>query len=410
MTSGVLSGAALKKKVQRAERKHQTMMMALMMPTLIFVGMFFVAPIGMFLFRSIDNPEVPSAFQQTLATLESWDSREVPGEESFRALSQDLGALVGTPQLAVLARRLNYNIAGFRRLIMGTARKLPGDEVVSHKQFLIAARPKWGELRYWSTIKSEGGRFTAFYLLAALDLSRAPDGSIERVPPETSLFVDLFARTFWISFMVMALCLMIGFPVARVMAASTPKVANVLFMLILLPFWTSLLVRTTAWVILLQHQGLVNQTLIALGILSEPIPLIFNRVGLYIAMVHVLLPFAILPIYSVLKSIPADYMRAAASLGARPWTSFRMVYLPQAMPGIIAGGALVLVISLGYYVTPALVGGPRDQMIGYFIAHFTNRSVNWGMASALGTLLLLTVGVLYVLLGRFVGFDRLKVR
>jgi putative spermidine/putrescine transport system permease protein len=398
------------KRVRRAERRHQMLMMALMAPTILFVGIFFVAPIGMFLFRSVDNPEVPAAFPRTLATLESWSGPELPGEESFRVLTLELGELAGSTELAVLARRLNYNISGFRGLLMRTARQTPTGPVSSYKEHLISVSEKWGDLRHWTTLKNEGGRFTAFYILSALDLARAPDGAIVRGPPETALFLSLFARTFWISFMVMVLCLVIGFPVARVMAASTPKTANILFMMILLPFWTSLLVRTTAWVILLQNEGLVNQSLIALGILDKPMPLIFNRLGLYIAMVHVLVPFMILPIYSVLKGISPDYMKAAASLGAKPWTAFIRVYLPQAMPGIIAGCTLIFVISLGYYVTPALVGGPRDQMVGYFIAYFTNSAVNWGMASALGALLLLIVAALYLVLGRLVGFERLKVR
>jgi putative spermidine/putrescine transport system permease protein len=408
--SGSRRDGGLKTRVRRSEGRYQRLMLALMAPSVIFVSLFFAAPIGLFLFRSIDNPEVPGSLGTTLATLESWDGDGLPGEESFKALSQDLGALAGTTQAAILARRLNYNISGFRRLIMETAKNAPRGDVASYRERLIELDPKWGELRYWAVIQSEGGRLTPFYLLSALDLTRAPDGSIVRGPPETTLFLQLFARTFWISFIVTLSCLLIGFPVAYVMASSSSGVANVLLMLVLLPFWTSLLVRTTAWVILLQNEGLVNQTLLALGILSEPLPLIFNRLGLYIAMIHVLLPFMILPVYSVLKGIPGEHMKAAASLGAKPLTVFRRIYLPQAMPGIIAGGTLIFVISLGYYVTPALVGGPRDQMVGYFIAHFTNRAVNWGMASALGTLLLATVAVLYLVLSRLVGFERLKVR
>jgi len=127
-------------------------------------------------------------------------------------------------------------------------------------------------------------------------------------------------------------------------------------------------------------------------------------------MVHVLLPFMVLPLYSVLKGIPPELMRAASSLGAPPWTAFLRVYVPQALPGIAAGASLVFVLALGYYVTPALVGGPGDQMIGYFIAYFTNIAVNWGMASALGTILLVVVSLIYLAVGRLIGLDRLAVR
>src|SRR5262249_28055865 len=163
------------------------------------------------------------------------------------------------------------------------------------------------------------------------------------------------------------------------------KTANLLLILVLLPFWSSLLVRATAWIVLLQDEGLVNQALMALGITTHPIRMIFNRIGLTIAMTHVLLPFMILPLYSVLRGIPREQWRAAASLGANPLVAFARVYLPQALPGIVAGSTLVFVVSLGYYVAPALVGGPRDQMIGYFVAYFTSSTANWGMASALGT-------------------------
>jgi putative spermidine/putrescine transport system permease protein len=195
-----------------------------------------------------------------------------------------------------------------------------------------------------------------------------------------------------------------------VIAHARPDTANLLLILVLLPFWSSLLVRATAWIVLLQDEGLVNQALVALGVIAAPVKLIFNRIGLTISMTHVLLPFMILPLYSVLKGIPREHMRAAASLGAPPAVAFLRVYLPQALPGIVAGSTLVFVISLGYYVAPALVGGPGDQMIGYFVAYFTSSTANWGMASALGSLLLIIVALMYLSLARLVGFDRLRVR
>jgi putative spermidine/putrescine transport system permease protein len=213
-----------------------------------------------------------------------------------------------------------------------------------------------------------------------------------------------------VSLTVTALCLLIGFPVAAVMARAGKRAASWMLMLVLVPFWTSLLVRSTAWVILLQNEGLVNKTLMALGIISSPLPLVFNRAGVIIAMVHVLLPYAILPIYSVMKGISGNHLRAAASLGASPLRVFRTVYLPLTLPGVAAGGTLVFVLSVGFYVTPALVGGPGDQMIGYFIAYFTNSAVNWGLASALGAFLLIVVAAIYLALGKLVGFNRLRVR
>jgi putative spermidine/putrescine transport system permease protein len=385
-------------------------MLGLLAPSVVFLGSFFLAPIGLFLFRSVDNAEVPGWLPRTVAELAAWDGGGLPPEAAYRALADDLRALAGSTALPLLGRRLNHAIPGFRGLIIGTANRVDPARPGSLRAHLVDLDPRWGDPAYWQAIRRERHRLTPFYLLSALDLRQRADGGLERVPADSAIFLELFGRTLRISAAVTALCLLIGFPVAAVMAGASPGLANALLLLILVPFWTSLLVRSTAWVILLQNRGLVNQALLGLGLLDRPAPLIFNRPGLYVAMVHVLLPFMILPLYSVLKGIPRELMRAAASLGASPVTAFRRVYVPQALPGIVAGASLVFVLALGYYITPALVGGPGDQMIGYFIAYFTNTAVNWGMAAALGTILLALVAAIYLALGRLVGLERLAVR
>jgi putative spermidine/putrescine transport system permease protein len=171
--------------------------------------------------------------------------------------------------------------------------------------------------------------------------------------------------------------------------------------LVLIPFWTSVLVRVAAWIVLLQSEGLVNKALIGAGLIDQPFALLFNRVGVYISMTHILLPFMILPLYSVMKSVPPTYQRAAVSLGSHPFAAFWRVYVPQTYPGIGAGVLLVFILAIGYYITPALLGGPNDQMVSYYIAYFTNVTINWGMACALGALLLAATLVLYVIYGRF---------
>jgi putative spermidine/putrescine transport system permease protein len=385
-------------------------MLALLAPSILFLAVFFIAPIGLFLFRSIDNSEVPRWLPRTVAKIGEWDGSGLPPEATYRALAEDLRALGDTTSLPLLGRRLNHAIPGFRGLVIATAKGVALDGPGSVREQLVGLDARWGDPTYWQAIRRERHRLTPFYLLSALDLRQRADGSLERVPTESAVFLDLFGRTLRISAAVTLLCLLIGFPVAVTMAGSSPSVANALLILVLVPFWTSLLVRSAAWVILLQNQGLVNQALLGLGLLERPAPLVFNRTGLYIAMVHVLLPFMILPLYSVLKGIPPELTRAAASLGAGPVTAFRRVYVPQALPGVVAGSSLVFVLALGYYITPALVGGPGDQMIGYFIAYFTNTAVNWGMAAALGTILLFVVAVIYLVLGRVVGLERLAVR
>jgi putative spermidine/putrescine transport system permease protein len=409
-TDGGIARDALKRAVERSQHRQAVTMLVLMAPSILFVAALFVLPIALFLFRSVDNGEIRQLLPQTVAAVPGWTAGELPGEPVYAALVEDLRTLKDTPGVGLLGRRLNYAVPGFRGLVTKTVRNLPAADVPSKKDALITIDGKWAEPAILAVLRQQSGRLTDFYLLTALDLERTPADELQRVSGEQAIFLDLYGRTLVISLGVTLLCLVIGFPVAAVMAAASPAVANLLLILVLVPFWTSLLVRSTAWVILLQNEGLVNKSLMALGLVDHPLPLVFNRTGVMVAMVHVLLPYMILPLYSVMKGISINHLRAAASLGASPPRVFRTVYLPLTMPGVAAGCTLVFILSVGFYVTPALVGGPRDQMIGYFIAYFTNSAVNWGLASALGALLLLLVALSYLVLGRLVGFDRLRVR
>jgi putative spermidine/putrescine transport system permease protein len=235
------------------------------------------------------------------------------------------------------------------------------------------------------------------------------DEGIARKPAQQAIYLDVLWRTFSISLAVTLACLVLGFPVAYAIAAQPPARANLLLMLVLLPFWTPLLVRTAAWVVVLQENGLANQLLAALQVIDRPLRLLYNRTGVLVAMTHVLLPFMILPLYSVMRGVPPSLMRAALSLGATPFTAFRRVYLPQVMPGVAAGALLVFILALGYYITPALVGGGGDQMISTFIAFHTTDTANWSLAAALGTVLLTATFVLFAVAARLGGRYRLGV-
>jgi putative spermidine/putrescine transport system permease protein len=408
--SVAVENPGLAAQVSASERKHLIKMLALLAPSVIFTALFFVLPLALFMFRSVDNPEIQTYLPRTAEVMQSWSGQGEPDEAAFAAIAADLNAIRGQPSLGLIGRRLNYALPGARGLLTKTARRLPIAEGASAKDALIAIDKQWADPALWGVLHQQSGRLTDFYLLTALDLHKSPEGELRRVAPEQRIFIDLYGRTLSVSLTVTALCLLIGFPVAAVMARAGKRAASWMLMLVLVPFWTSLLVRSTAWVILLQNEGLVNKALMALGIISSPLPLVFNRAGVIIAMVHVLLPYAILPIYSVMKGISGNHLRAAASLGASPLRVFRTVYLPLTLPGVAAGGTLVFVLSVGFYVTPALVGGPGDQMIGYFIAYFTNSAVNWGLASALGAFLLIVVAAIYLALGKLVGFNRLRVR
>jgi putative spermidine/putrescine transport system permease protein len=273
----------------------------------------------------------------------------------------------------------------------------------SAREILAGLDPRWEEPATWAAMRRAAFPLTDFYLLTAVDLDRDAEGRIVSVPAREAVFVDVLARTLWIGFLVTAACLILGYPVAYLLATLPAKTGNLLMILVLLPFWTSLLVRTSAWVVVLQNEGILNGILLGLGIVDAPVQMIFNRFGVLVAMTHVLLPFMVLPLYSVMKGISPAYMRAAASLGAPPWTAFRRVYLPQTLPGVTAGCLLVFILALGYYITPALVGGAADQMVSYFIAFYTNRTVNWGLAAALATLLLVATAILYGVYSRVAG-------
>lgn len=297
---------------------------------------------------------------------------------------------------------------GFRSILLRTARNLPEAAPADPRGTLIGLDPAWGERSAWAAIADNSGRFTSFYFLAALDLERNGEGEVVRVAEDRAVYVPLFLRTVVISLSVTALCLVVGYPVAFVLATASARLGGFLMMFVLLPFWTSLLVRTTAWIVMLQNEGLVNQALLRLGLVAEPLRILGTRTAVLVAMTHVLLPYMILPVFSVMKGIKGDYARAAANLGATPWAAFWRVYFPQTLPGVTAGSLLVFILALGYYVTPALVGGPSDQMVSYFVALYTNESLNWGMAAALGTILLVVAGIVYAAFNRAGGLDRVR--
>lgn len=400
--------ASLKTGLRRAERVRQGRALALVLPLLLFLLLTFALPLAGMLWRAVADPEVPAVLPRTVAALRAWDGRDLPPEAAYRALLEDLHAARQAGTVAIAARRLNYDVSGYRSLLANTARRLPPADVVSAKAALIEANAAWADREHWAAIRRAAGPVTDFYLLAAVDYRRDADGRLARVAADQAIYGQVFLRTLGINLLVTLVCLVMAFPVAYLLATLPPRLANPLLILVLLPFWTSLLVRTAAWVVLLQNQGIVNGALIGIGLIDQPVQMIFNRFGVLVAMVHVLLPFMILPLYSVMKGISPVYMRAALSLGAPPMVAFLRVYLPQCLPGIGAGALLVFILAVGFYITPALVGGAADQMMAYFIAFHTTTTANWGMASALGAALLAGTLALYAAYARLVGAERLR--
>jgi putative spermidine/putrescine transport system permease protein len=402
---GALDTQGLRRSLAVADRRRKLRAFALTLPLLLFLLATFLVPIAALLKRAIENPEVAQALPRTVVALERWNREDTPPDDAFAAVVADLGALPDSADAGALARRLNSEVAGARSLVMGAYRALPLDGTGTPsgaKAALTALDERWTELKYWQAIAKNGSRWTPDHLLASVDLRRDAKGNIERMPADQRVFGRILLRTFEISAIVTLWCLLLGYPLAYWLSTLPARQANVLMILVLVPFWTSILVRVAAWIVLLQSGGLVNGALSAAGLIDSPLELLFNRTGVTIAMVHILLPFMILPLYSVMKSVPPTYLRAAVSLGSPPLAAFFRVYVPQTYPGIGAGALLVFILSIGYYVTPALLGSADDQMLSYYVAQYTNVNVNWGMASALGALLLAATLVLYAVYRRVV--------
>ena len=400
------TGSTLKQRLARAERMNRLKSQALILPLLAFLVLTFLVPIAALLYKSVSNPEVVRSLPLTVEAISAWDGKSLPADAVYKALSQDLAE----------ARR-NQTIGVSPTPEHGTGRLSQPDgedraqAAVRGARFLQgrhgAARRALGRPAYWQVIRRNASSYTPYYLLAALDHRIDDLGEVARHPGPGHLPGHL-RRTFWMGAVITVICLLLAYPLAYLLANLPTRKSNLLMILVLLPFWTSILVRVAAWIVLLQSGGLINGALLKLGLIDQPLQLVFNRTGVYIAMVHIMLPFMILPIYSVMKGISPSYMRAAISLGCHPFASFWRVYFPQTVAGVGAGCLLVFILSIGYYITPALLGSPNDQMVSYFVAFYTNSTINWGMATALGGLLLLATLVLYVVYSWLVGASRLR--
>lgn len=404
-------GVPLKKSLRRALRRSRIKALLLVMPLLLFLGIAFVMPIFDMLSRSVANPEIPGQLSRTVAALDGWDAQsgELPGETVFEALVTDLREGQENRSLGLLSSRLNYEKSGMRSAIMGSARRVARVEP-PYKAAMIDINDAWGEIDTWQLIKRESSPYTLSYYLAAVDRQFSPTGEIVEVPEYLQVHATLFWRTFWMSAVITVMTLVLGYPIAYLLANLPLRKSNLLMILVLLPFWTSLLVRTTTWIAILQSQGVLNDMMVAIGVIADEArwQMIHNKLGTIIAMTHILLPFMILPLYSVMKTIPPSYMRAARSLGGKPFLSFRRVYFPLTIPGIAAGGILVFILSIGYYITPALVGGQSGRFITNYIAYHMQTSLNWGLAAAIASILLFVVVVFYLVFNRLVGVDKVK--
>lgn len=365
-------------------------------PLLVFLGLFFVWPLVTVIAQAVSDPSVSRVLPQTAAAIDGWDGTGVPSPEVQAAFRADIVANTDDMAMGDVTRRLNATKSGFRSLMGKTVRAVRENPDID----LVQIDDRWADTAYWIAIRDNASPYTDAFLLAALDLERDKSGNIAAMPEGTSANATILLRTLWTAGMVTFWCLLIGLPYAMIAASVQGWKRSVLLGAVLLPLWTSLLVRTAAWMIILQDNGIINQTLMGLGLTSQPLALIYNRFGVVLAMTHVLLPFMVLPIYSVLLTVPGNLMNAAASLGAHPVRAFLRVLLPLSFRGVVSGTLLVFMAAIGYYITPALLGGASDQMLSSVIAFYATGSANWSMAAALGLILLVLTLMLYAVYNR----------
>ncbi|WP_347879837.1 ABC transporter permease [Tianweitania aestuarii] len=370
----------------------------LVAPLVVFLVLFFVWPLATMMSNAVSSPGAVQALPQTGEVLADWDRTSPPTADMQAALVEDLRAIEDDQTVGDITRQLNSAKSGFRTLMAKTVSAVRED---TGPIDLVAIDKRWSQVPFWQAIAAAtASPYTDRNLLAAVDLARSPTGEIVSLPDTRSANLAILQRTFVIAAGTTLACMLIGYPYAMVAASCTGWKRQAMLAAVLLPLWTSLLVRTAAWFILLQDSGLINRMLQALGIIDTPLALLFNRTGVIIAMTHVLLPFMVLPIFSVLIAIPSNLMPAAASLGANPLRAFWRVLLPLSLRGVVSGSLLVFMTSIGYYITPALIGGPTDQMISSVIAFYATGTANWGMAGALGIVLLVATIALYVVYDR----------
>ncbi len=402
-------GRPLKAALAAAQARSRRRALFLVLPLLLFVLVTFLIPIVYMLKRSVEHDGFATSATATVAWFAAnpgFDPANPP-EAAFAALVSDLARMQAEKTTGIAGTRINYSVPGTISLFKAGARAAK-DLQPPFREALLAVDAEWGRPALWRGMQSAAGTYTTEFYKVASDRKLRDDGWARGADNER-IYLYLFFKTFLISGAITVICLLLAFPVAHLLATLPMAKSSLLMILVLLPFWTSLLVRTTSWIALLQEQGIVNDLLVGTGLITDAgrLSMMYNLTGTIVAMTHVLLPFMVLPLYSVMKVIPPSYARAARSLGATSWTTFRRIYLPQTLPGIAAGSLLVFILAVGYYITPALVGGADGQLISNLISFHMSKS-NWSLAAAIAAMLLAAILVLYWLYDRLVGIDRLK--
>jgi len=402
-------GTPLKEGLQKSLRRSKMRAMGLVAGPLLFLLILFIIPIGNMLTRSVDDSLVNRVLPTTFEAFEAWDKTSEPPEALYAAFVADVLA-ADKLDVGKTSTRMNYAKPGWKSLVKRTARKIKKIEGPPYKEALVKIDKRWADAAFWLSLGIMKDERTLGYFLNAVDKTYDFEKNIIDVPEQQKVYNLLWRRTLLVSLMVTLACLILSYPVSYLLATLPMRISNLLMICVLMPFWTSLLVRIVAWMIMLQQNGVVNDSLVAIGVLNDEnrLAMMYNFTGTVIVMTQILLPFMILPLYSVMKTIPPTYMKAAQNLGATPTLAFIRIYMPQTIPGIGAGCILVFIVAIGYYITPELVGGKDGRLIGNMVAYHMQRSLNWGLAAAMGSILLATILILYWAYDKIVGIDNMK--
>jgi putative spermidine/putrescine transport system permease protein len=382
----------------------------LVAPLLFFLLIVYISPIAGMLFTSIDDRMVTKMLPQTFKSMEKWDGKNLPSEEVFESFYKDYKLLMEEERAGKLSTQLNYEKNGFKSILKKYGRKLKNFEEGNYKEQTMSVHKRWTDVEYWRAIQRRAPSYTYSKYLKGLDMYKNEKGELVEVSEDRRIYKILWVRTLKIAFIVTLCCFLMAYPIAHLLATLPMKFSNLLMICVLLPFWTSLLVRTASWMILLQQQGIVNDFLVWIGVIGDDnrLTMMYNATGTYIAMTQILLPFMVLPLYSVMKTISPSLIRAGKSLGGTPFTTFWKIYFPLTIPGIGAGCLLVFILAIGYYITPELVGGASGTLISNQIAYHMKYSLDWSFASAMGLMLLAGVLAVYWIYNKLVGIDNIK--
>ena len=406
-------GIPLEESLKKAERKNKIKAFLLVSPLLLFLIITYIFPIGEMFTRSIDDKMITNMLPNTFKSMEKWDGQDMPEEDVFKNFYIDFKNLVEKKEHGKLAQRLNKEKNGFNTILKKLFRQIQRnkiDENGSFKDQITSIHKRFDNVEYWRAIKRTAPPYTMAKYLKGMDLYLDEKGEISQVAEDRRIHRILWLRTLEVAFFVTIFCFLMGYPIAHLLATLPMKYSNLLMICVLLPFWTSLLVRTASWMILLQQQGIVNDFFVMIGLVADDSrpEMMYNKVGTYVAMTQILLPFMVLPLYSVMKTISPSLMRAGKSLGGTPFVAFWKVYFPLTIPGIGAGCLLVFILAIGYYITPALVGGASGTLISNQIAYHMKTTLDWSFASAMGLMLLTGVLVVYWIYNKLVGVDNIK--